>query len=144
MPTYSCLAHAGRLTSEKKREIAAIIGKIHREEAKAPGFFVQVIFQEIGADSHFIADKPASSDQIWIRGDIRAGRTKEQKSRLLTRMAREVGAACNTSEENVWVYLCDIPEYNICEYGQVLPAPGHEAAWLESLPPDLRKRLLEM
>jgi len=51
----------------------------------------------------------APADQIWVRGDIRGGRTDEQKSKMLNRIMRDVGKASEAAAETVWVYLSDIP-----------------------------------
>ena len=86
MPTYVCSAARGRLTSDQRAEIARRITAIHHEETGAPRYLVQFIFYELAPDSHFVAGQPAPADQIWVRGDIRCGRTNEQKSRMLRRI----------------------------------------------------------
>ena len=141
MPTYACSAAAGRLTPAQKLEIVRSITAIHHEETGAPRYFVQVIFYEIAPGNHYIAGRSAPAGQIWIRGDIRDGRTKEQKSRMLSRILREVSGTSEIAEDEVWVYLSDIPAHNIAEYGRVLPAPGGEDAWFATLPAALRERL---
>ena len=45
------------------------------------------------------------------------------------------------AEEEVWVYLCDVPAANIAEYGRVLSSPGEEEAWLATIPGELSRRL---
>jgi hypothetical protein len=80
-------------------------------------------------------------DQIWVRADIRSGRTNEQKSQMLRRIMQEVGRISGVAEEMVWVYLSEIPPANIAEYGHVLPAPGEEDAWFSALPDALREKL---
>jgi hypothetical protein len=80
-------------------------------------------------------------DQIWIRSDIRGGRTNEQKTQMLRRIMQDVGRASGAAEDTVWVYLCDIPAANIVEYGRVLPLPGEEDAWFSSLPDAMREKL---
>jgi hypothetical protein len=52
-----------------------------------------------------------------------------------------VSRAGGIAEDEVWVYLSDMPAHNIAEYGRVLPAPGAENAWLATLPAALRERL---
>jgi phenylpyruvate tautomerase PptA (4-oxalocrotonate tautomerase family) len=141
MPTYVCSAATGRLTPVQKTEIVHGITVIHHEETGAPSYLVQVIFHDVAPDSHYVAGRPASADQIWVRGDIRAGRTNEQKSRMLRRIMQDVARASGAAEDAVWVYLCDIPAANITEYGRVLPPPGQEDAWFSSLPDALRERL---
>jgi phenylpyruvate tautomerase PptA (4-oxalocrotonate tautomerase family) len=141
MPVYVCSAPAGRLTPVQKSEIARSITTIHHEETGAARFFVQVIFHDLAPDNHYVADRPASADQIWVRGDIRSGRTNEQKSRMLRRIMRDVGRASGAAEDAVWVYLSDLPAENLTEYGRILPLPGQEDAWVSSLPGALQARL---
>ncbi len=141
MPTYVCSAAAGRLTSDQKAEIVRSITAIHHEETGAPRYLVQIIFHDVAPGSHYVAGQLAPSDQIWVRGDIRGGRTNEQKSQMLQRIMLAIGKASGASEEAVWVYLCDIPPANIAEYGRVLPPPGAEDTWFSSLPEVLQERL---
>jgi phenylpyruvate tautomerase PptA (4-oxalocrotonate tautomerase family) len=117
--------------------------EIHHEVAIAPRYFVQVVFAELTANSIFLAGEPAPAGHVWIRADIRAGRTPEQKRELLQRITTEVGRTLGTSPEHVWVYICDIPGPNIAEYGRVLPNPGEEEAWFAQLPGNLRERLAQ-
>jgi phenylpyruvate tautomerase PptA (4-oxalocrotonate tautomerase family) len=141
MPTYVCSAAAGRLTPLQRIEIVRTITAIHHEETGAPRYLVQIIFCDIGSDSHNVAGHRASGDQIWIRGDIRGGRTNEQKNRMLQRIVQDVSRISGVAEDAVWVYLCDIPAANIAEYGRVLSPPGEEGAWYSSLPEAMRERL---
>ena len=144
MPTYLCFAAAGRLTPEDKARIAKTITRAHSEEAHAPSYFAEVIFQEFGPDQYFLGGQPGPSTQLWIRGDIRAGRTEQQRSSLLLRLAREVGALVGGSAEDVWVYLNELQADNMVEYGALLPRPGGEEAWFLALPETLRQRLTQL
>jgi phenylpyruvate tautomerase PptA (4-oxalocrotonate tautomerase family) len=141
MPTYACSAAAGRLTPGQKVEIVQSITAIHHEETGAPRYLVQVIFYDIAPGSHYIGSQLAPPGHIWIRGDIRDGRSEEQKSRMLSRVLQEVSRIGEIAEEEVWVYLSDIPAQNMAEYGRVLPVPGAENAWFAALPAPLRERL---
>jgi phenylpyruvate tautomerase PptA (4-oxalocrotonate tautomerase family) len=141
MPTYTCSAAVGRLTPAQKLEIVQSITAIHHGETGAPRYFVQVIFYDIAPGNHYIAGQLAPAGQIWIRGDIRDGRTQEQKSRMLSRLLQEVSRIGGIAEEEVWVYLSDIPAHNIAEFGRVLPVPGAENAWFATLPATLKQRL---
>jgi phenylpyruvate tautomerase PptA (4-oxalocrotonate tautomerase family) len=71
---------------------------------------------------------------VWVRADIRSGRTREQNAAILQRIMRETGEILGTSPENVWVYVSDIPAEGVAEFGHVLPQPGGEEEWLASLP----------
>lgn len=108
MPTYVCKATVGFLTPTQKAEIAHSIAVIHNEETGAPRYLVQVIFHEIAADSLYVAGQRVAPAQIWIRGDIRGGRTDEQKSRILRRIMQDVAKASGATEDTVSVYLSDI------------------------------------
>ena len=141
MPTYVCAAAAGRLTPDQKTEIVRSITAIHHEETGAPRYFVKVIFDDVAPGSHFVAGRPAPADQIWVRGDIRAGRTDEQKAQMARRIMQDVSKASGAAEEAVWVYLCEIPAANIAEYGRLMPLPGSEDAWFASLPDALQEKL---
>lgn len=141
MPTYVCWTRSGSLSPDRRARIAKSITEIHHEVARAPRYFVQVIFNELQPQSHFVGGEEAASDHIWIRADIRAGRTQEQKARLLTRIAEEVSAIAEVSKESVWVYISDIPGTSVLEFGHILPQPGEEEAWFAKLPPELQQRL---
>jgi phenylpyruvate tautomerase PptA (4-oxalocrotonate tautomerase family) len=141
MPTYVLTAALGRLTPVQKSEIVRFIAAIHHEETGAPRYLVQVIFYDVAPDSHYVAGRLAPADQIWIRADIRSGRTNEQKNQMLRRIMQEVGRVSGAAQETVWVYLSEIPAANIAEYGRVLPAPGDEDAWFAALPDALREKL---
>lgn len=141
MPTYVCSATSGRLTPVQKAKISRSITAIHHEETGAPRYLVQVIFCDLAPDSHYVAGQLARADQIWVRGDIRGGRTNEQKKRMLQRIMQSVAGDSGAAEDAVWVYLCDIPASNVAEYGRVLLPPGQEDAWFSSLPDAMRERL---
>ena len=141
MPTYVCSAAIGRLTPVQKAEIVRGITAIHHEETGAPRYLVQVIFYDVAPGSHYVAGQLAPADQIWVRGDIRGGRTNEQKSQMLRRIMQGVGRASGADDDAVWVYLSEIPATNVAEYGRVLLPPGEEDAWFSSLPGALREWL---
>ncbi|WP_095081830.1 tautomerase family protein [Mesorhizobium sophorae] len=141
MPTY-VLSTAKHLTAEQRAKIVESVTSIHHVEAKAPRFFVQVIFYKVETGSLFRGGEAASADDIWVRADIRSGRTKEQKANILHRIMQETSEILQISEENVWVYISDIPADNIAELGAILPQPGGEEEWLAKLPSALRKKLL--
>jgi phenylpyruvate tautomerase PptA (4-oxalocrotonate tautomerase family) len=113
----------------------------NHEETGAPRYLVQVIFYEVASGNHYIAGELARPDQIWIRGDIRNGRSEEQKGKILRRILQGVANSAAAAEEAVWVYLSDIPATNIAEYGRILPLPGSEDAWFAALSDPLKARL---
>ncbi len=141
MPTYVCWSRAGKLANDQRERIATSITDIHHEVARAPRYFVQVIFNDLEPGSHFVGGREASPDQIWMRADIRAGRTQEQKEQLLTRIAQAVSEVTGSSREDIWVYISDIPGPSVLEFGQVLPLPGGENEWFGKVSPELQARL---
>lgn len=82
--------------------------------------------------------EPVSTSQVWIRGDVRAGRSDDQKVRIITQIVEQGSNAIGIERSEFWVYICDIPK--MAEFGQVMPGPGNEAAWIASLPEDVRQR----
>ena len=141
MPTYVCSAVSGRLNSDQRTQIAQAITAIHAEEGVAPRYYFQVLFNDIARDSHFIGGEPAPDGALWIRADIRSGRTDAQKKAIMERIATQISATAEVSREDVWVYISDIPAIGVLEFGQVLPPPGQERAWFEKLPEGLQARL---
>lgn len=141
MPTYVCWTQAGQLSTEQRAQIARSITDAHHDLALAPRYFVQVIFSDVSAGSHFIGGHEALPGHLWIRADIRAGRTQVQKERLLNRIADETAQIAGISKEKVWVYISDIPGPSVLEFGHVLPPPGGEEEWFAKLPAELQDRL---
>lgn len=141
MPTYVCWTQTGQLTPDQRQRIAESITEIHHDVTRAPRFFIQVIFNELDLSFQYFGGREAGSDHIWIRADIRLGRTQEQKVDLLTRIVNDVGEICDVPRENVRIYVSEIPGTNIFEFGQIAPEPGEEEAWFAKLPHDLQEKL---
>jgi phenylpyruvate tautomerase PptA (4-oxalocrotonate tautomerase family) len=144
MPTYVVEAAAGRLNSDEKHRIARSITEAHSGATGAQGFFAQVIFRDVPEGNHFLGGAPLKADQIFVHGHIRAGRTQEQKSRLLRDILQAVVASTGTESRYVWVYISELPPSQMVEYGNGLPEPGMEAQWLEALPEGDRNYLLNL
>jgi len=143
MPTYVCSVPAGLLDPEQKRSVAQAIARAHSEATGAPQFFVQVVIDESKFADRFLGGQLAT-DHIWIRGDIRAGRSVEQRKKLMLQIVKEVGEIAGVAEDLIWVYLCNLAPEDMIEYGHVLPAPGDEQAWFEELPKALRDYLISL
>ncbi|GEP12497.1 hypothetical protein [Methylobacterium gnaphalii] len=60
---------------------------------------------------------------------------------MLRRIMRETSENLGISDQEVWVYISDIPAQGVLEFGNVLPEPGDEEQWLASLPNALREKL---
>lgn len=140
MPTYA-FSTAKEMTADQRAKLVESVTAIHQVEATAPRYFVQVVFYKIEPGAIFISGEAASPDHVWVRADIRAGRTRDQKAQILKRIMRETSAILNVSEQSVWVYVSDIPAEGVLEFGNILPQPGGEKEWLAGLPAALRAKL---
>ena len=143
MPTYVCSVPAGSLDATQKNLIARAITRLHSENTGAPQFFVQVIIDENKSVDRFLGGHPAAS-HIWIRADIRTGRTEYQRKNLITQIMKEVSQIAGISEQLIWIYLSNLEPTDMLEYGHILPAPGNEKAWFEQLPQSLRDYLTSL
>jgi phenylpyruvate tautomerase PptA (4-oxalocrotonate tautomerase family) len=143
MPTYVCSLAERSVDDDQKQAIAKALSRIHSEETGAPSYFVQVVIEEKKPSDRFLGGSRASR-QIWIRGDIRAGRTEAQRNAMMLRMMREVAGITGVREDEIWVYLCNLAPTDMVEYGHVLPRPGEEAAWYEQLPKPLQEYLASL
>ena len=74
-----------------------------------------------------------TGDFVFVHGQIRSGRTSEQKCALLEGLVAAVTDTLGVRRRAVWVYLVDLPPASMLEFGHVLPEPGGEDAWLASL-----------
>lgn len=86
---------------------------------------MQVLFNGIPSGSHFIDGEPAPEGALWVRADIRIGRTDGQKKAISERIAADISATAGVSREDVRVYVSDIPAIGVLEFGEEgLPTPG--------------------
>jgi phenylpyruvate tautomerase PptA (4-oxalocrotonate tautomerase family) len=139
MPTYKCFVPAGKLNDSQKSEIARCIGSRHSDATGAPQSMVQVIIEESRADRYLACKR--TSDHIWVRGDIRAGRTEEVRSKMMLNMMEDINRITRIGDDNIWIYLCNLAPTDMVEYGHVLPRPGKEKQWFEQLPQSLQRYL---
>lgn len=141
MPTYTCTAPAGRLAPERKVKLAAAITLAHGEITGAAAGFAQVIFVDVAEGGLFLGGRPLEGDQLFIRGEIRAGRSSRDVDTLVARLVEDAAQATGLPPHAVWVYVAELPARAMVEYGRVLPEPGDEEAWIETLSPEGRARL---
>lgn len=140
MPTYVCSVPPNFLNNDQKDQIAAAIGRRHSEATGAPAFFVQVVIEESDTIRRYLGGE-LSSTHIWIRGDIRSGRSGAVRSALMLAIMKDISAITAVPEASIWVYLCNLEPTDMVEFGHVLPKPGEEQVWFESLPPALQSYL---
>jgi phenylpyruvate tautomerase PptA (4-oxalocrotonate tautomerase family) len=144
MPTYRCTTPQGLLDTERKASIAHEITRIHNAITGAATFFAQVIFDEVPVGNYFVGGAPLPGKQIFLNGQIRAGRSALDLQRLLKDLVAGVTAASGLSSLSVWVYVTELPAKRMAEYGHILPEPGDEQAWLSNLPADDRAQMLNV
>ena len=134
MPTYTVTTPEGCLDDDKRARIAREITRVHHETTGAPAYFAQVLFVEIKPGRYFVGGGPLRGKQVFVNGQIRAGRTAESKDALIRQMATAVAQAAMLPANHVWVYISDLIPRQMIEFGHVLPEPGDEAKWAEGLP----------
>ena len=140
MPTYTCAVKPGLLTVEQKQRIALAITRLHSEATGAPTWFVQVVIDENQHRQRYLGGQQADG-HIWIRADIRAGRTHQQRQRLILSILKAVSEISGVTESEIWIYLCNLEPEDMLEFGHLLPQPGKEQAWFEGLQPELQRHL---
>ena len=141
MPTYTVKYSNFKLSPKKKKIIANGITKTHSKFTGANIFFAQVIFQKNENNSHFMGGKLVKNKEIFLNGQIRAGRTLVIKKKLILGLREVLTQNTKIKKDFVWVYLEDLPPQQMIEYGEILPKSGKEKKWFKSLSTSLRKRL---
>lgn len=145
MPTYIVTAPQGRLSAAQKTQLGAEITRVHCDITGAPSYFAQVIFNDVPEGNYFVGGKALRGvDHVYLHGTIRAGRDGETKERMLLDFMKTVSRVAQLEEHCVQVYLSDIPARQVLEFGKVLPLPGEEEEWWESIPEHLRARMVAL
>ena len=85
--------------------------------------------------------KLVKTKEIFLNGQIRAGRTSKVKKQLIIGLRKILIKNTKLQSDFVWVYLEDLLPDQMIEYGEILPKSGQEKKWFNSLSPSLRKRL---
>ena len=141
MPTYTVTNSNFNLTSQQQKKIAEGITKVHNVVTGANTYFAQVIFNKTKKNNHFMGGKKLKEPSMFLLGQIRAGRTKEIKDKLISKLKDILIKKSRLDETQVWVYIIDLPPSQMIEYGAVLPESGKENEWFLNLSPKLRKKL---
>jgi 4-oxalocrotonate tautomerase family enzyme len=114
----------GLASYEQRSRIAKEVTRIHCEvTAGLPGF-VHVFF----AEDH--EGRLPAGKRAFLLGSIRAGRTAEQKRRLLAELTSALAESLGLAPDAVAVVTADVPARWVMEGGELLPEPGDETAWL--------------
>ena len=144
MPTYTVKYSNFNLSQKQKNSIADDISNTHSKYTGANTFFAQVIFQKNEKNSHFMGGKLVKTKEIFLNGQIRAGRTLKVKKKLILGLRKILIKNTKLRSDSVWVYIVDLLPDQMIEYGEVLPKSGKEKKWFNSLKPSLRKRLKKL
>ena len=144
MPTYTVTNSNFNLTTKKQKDLAQGITKVHNVVTGANTYFAQVIFNKTKKNNHFMGGKKVKEPSLFLLGQIRAGRPKKTKDRLISDLKDILVKKTKLDETQVWVYIIDLPPAQMIEYGAVLPESGKEGQWFKSLSSKLKKKLSQM
>ena len=144
MPTYTVTNSNFNLTSKQQKDLAQGITKVHNVVTGANTYFAQVIFNKTKKNNHFMGGKKVKEHSLFLLGQIRAGRSKKIKDRLISDLKKILVKKTKLDETQVWVYIVDLPPSQMIEYGAVLPESGKELQWFKGLSNKLKKKLSQM
>ena len=141
MPTYTVTNSNFNLTSKQQKNLAEGITKVHNVVTGANTYFAQVIFNKTEKNNHFMGGKKVREPSIFLLGQIRAGRPKKTKDKLISDLKDIVIKNSKLNETQIWVYIVDLPPSQMIEYGEVLPESGKEKQWFSKLSKKLKIKL---
>ena len=128
MPIYQCAYQHGQLSGDMKAKIATAITDAHVEATGAPRVFVHVFFNEMPPGIAYSAGEP-DAKVTGITGQIRQGRTLDQKQKLIKQIVTSWTEITGQSPKQVIADLTEIDSDITMEYGLILPKPGDEPEW---------------
>ena len=141
MPTYTVTNSNFKLKINQKKEIAKGITKIHNLVTGANKYFAQVIFNGTKNNDHYMGGKKVKEPQLFLVGQIRAGRSIKIKNKLILKLRDILVKKSKLDRTQVWVYIIDLIPSQMIEYGAILPKSGGEVEWFNNLSPKLKKKL---
>ena len=141
MPTYTVTNSNFNLTLKEKKKLAEGITKVHNIVTGANTYFAQVIFNKTKKNNHFMGGKKVKELSIFLLGQIRAGRPKKIKDKLISDLRDIIIKNSKLNETQIWVYIVELPPSQMIEYGEVLPESGKEKVWFSKLSKKLKKKL---
>ena len=103
MPTYTVTNSNFKLKNKQKDEIAKGITKIHNIVTGANKYFAQVIFNKTKDNNHFMGGKKVKEQQIFLFGQIRAGRSSKIKKKLILELRDIIIKKTKIDISQVWV-----------------------------------------
>ena len=141
MPTYTVTNSNFNMSPKQQKNLAEGITKVHNIVTGANTYFAQVIFNKTKKSNHFMGGKRVKEPSLFLLGQIRAGRSKKVKDKLISDLKNVLVKNSKLDETQVWVYINDLPPSQMIEYGAVLPDSGKEKEWFANLPVKLKKKL---
>ena len=141
MPTYTVTNSNFNLSHKQQKNLAEGITKVHNVVTGANTYFAQVIFNKTKKNNHFMGGKKIKEPSIFLLVQIRAGRPKKIKDKLISDLRDTVIKNSKLDETQVWVYIVDLPPSQMIEYGAVLPESGKEKEWFSKLSKKLKIKL---
>ena len=144
MPTYTVTNSNFYISSKQQKKIAEGITKVHNIVTGANTYFAQVIFNKTKKNNHFMGGKIVKEPSLFLLGQIRSGRSKEIKDKLISDLKDVLVKNSNLDETQVWVYINDLPPSQMIEYGAVLPESGKEKEWFSGLSSKLKSKLSKL
>ena len=141
MPTYTVTNSNFNISSKQQKKLAVGITKVHNVVTGANTYFAQVIFNKTKKNNHFMGGKKVKEPSLFLLGQIRAGRSKEVKDKLISDLKDVLIKNSKLDETQIWVYINDLPPSQMIEYGAVLPESGKEKEWFVNLSTKLKKKL---
>ena len=141
MPTYTVTNSNFTLSSKQQNNLADGITKVHNIVTGANTYFAQVIFNKTKKNNHFMGGKKVKEPSLFLLGQIREGRPKKVKDKLISNLKDILVKKSKLDETQVWVYIVDLPPSQMIEYGAVLPESGKEKQWFRNLSSKLKKKL---
>ena len=126
MPTYIVKCSNLNLSQKQKNSLANDISNTHSKFTGANTFFAQVIFQKNIKNSHFMGGKLVKTKEIFLNGQIRAGRTSKVKKQLILGLRKILIKNTNLKKDFVWVYLEDLLPNQMIAYVLFLSKSGQE------------------
>ena len=144
MPTYTVTHSNFKLQTKTKVKIAKGITRVHNLVTGANTYFAQVIFKKNKKNDHFMGGKIVKEKQIYLHGQIRAGRSSSVKKKLITTLRNKIIELIKVKRENLWIYILDLKPEQMIEYGEILPKAGGEKRWFSKLPKSLKIRLRKL
>ena len=144
MPTYTVTNSNFNISSKQQKKLAEGITKVHNVVTGANTYFAQVIFNKTKKNNHFMGGKKVKEPSLFLLGQIRAGRSKEVKDKLISDLKHVLVKNSKLDETQVWVYINDLPPSQMIEYGAVLPNSGKEKQWFSGLSSKLKSKLSKL